>query len=68
MIGQNYLYVDFLQCGLPEKLGDVSLATQIAIYLQHDGAFTHYTRPVMQHLNDAFPNRWIGRGHRDIQT
>ena len=38
------------------------LATRIAMYFQHDGAPSHYTRHVMQHLNDTFPNRWIGRG------
>ena len=32
------------------------------MYFQHDGAPSHYTRLVMQHLNDTFPNRWIGRG------
>ena len=38
------------------------LATRIALYFQHDGGPSHYTRHVMQHLNDTFPNRWIGRG------
>jgi hypothetical protein len=38
MLGQNYLYVDFMQCGLPEQVEDVSLATRIALYFQHDGA------------------------------
>jgi len=38
------------------------LATRIAMYFQHDGAPSHYIRHVMQHLNDTFPNRWIGRG------
>ena len=32
------------------------------MYFKHDGAPSHYTRHVMQHLNDTFPNRWIGRG------
>jgi len=32
------------------------------MYFQHDGAPSHYTRHVMQHLNDTFPNRWIGHG------
>ena len=32
------------------------------MYFQHDGAPSHYTRHVIQHLNDTFPNRWIGRG------
>jgi len=60
MTGQNYL--DFLQNELPIQLEDVPLATRIAIYFQHDGAPSHYTRHVMQYLNDTFPNRWIGRG------
>ena len=60
MTGQNYL--DFLQNELPKQLEDVPLATRIAMYFQHDGAPSHYTRHVMQHLNDTFPNRWIGRG------
>ena len=38
------------------------MATRIAMYFQHDGAPSHYTLHVMQHLNDTFPTRWIGRG------
>ena len=38
------------------------LATRIAMYFRHDGDLSHHTRHVMQHLNDTFPNRWIGRG------
>jgi len=38
------------------------LATRIAMYFQHDGAPSHYTRRVMQHLNDTFSNSWICRG------
>ena len=60
MKGQNYL--DFLQNELPKQLEDVLLAPRIAMYFQHDGAPSHYTRHVMQHLNDTFSNRWIGRG------
>ena len=60
MTGQNYL--DFLQNELPKQLEDVPLATWIATYFQHDRAPSHYTRHVMQHLNDTFPNRWICRG------
>ena len=60
MTGQNYL--DFMQNELPEQLENVPLTTRIAMYFQHDGAPSHYTRHVMQHLNDTFPNRWIGRG------
>ena len=32
------------------------------MYFQHDGAPSHYTRLVMQHLNDTFPNRSTGFG------
>ena len=32
------------------------------MYFLHDGAPSHYSRHVMQHLNDSFPNRWISRG------
>jgi hypothetical protein len=62
MTGQNYL--EFLQNELPEQLEDVPLATRIAtsMYFQHDGASPHYTRLVMQHLNNTFPNMWISRG------
>jgi len=58
--GQNYL--DFLQNELPKQLEYVPLATRIAMYFQHDGAPSHYTRHVMQHFNDTFSNRWIGHG------
>jgi hypothetical protein len=60
MTRQNYL--DFLQNGLPEQLEDVPLATRCAVYFQHDGAPSLYTRLVMQRISDIFPNRWIGRG------
>jgi len=60
MTGQNYL--DFLQNELPKQLEDVRLTTRIAMYFQHNGAPSHYTRHAMQHLNDTFPNRWIGCG------
>ena len=38
------------------------MATRIGMYFQHDGASSQYTRHVMLHLNDTFPNRWIDRG------
>jgi hypothetical protein len=58
--GQNYL--DVLQNGLPEQLDDVSLATRMATYFQHEGTHSYYTRTVMKHLNDSFSN-WIGHGN-----
>jgi hypothetical protein len=57
MKGHNYL--DFLQNELPEKLKDAPLATQIAMYFQHDAAPSHYTQLATQHLNDTFPTWWI---------
>jgi hypothetical protein len=56
------VHLDFLQNGLPEQLDDVPLATQIAMYFQCDGAPFHNTWLMLQHLNDTFPNRWIGHG------
>jgi hypothetical protein len=57
MTGCNYLH--FLQNGLPDLLEDVPLAIWIAMYFQHNRAPSHFTRLVMQHLNDTFPNQWI---------
>jgi hypothetical protein len=54
MTGQNYL--ENLQNELPEQLENVPFATRIAMYFQHDGAPPHYTRLVMQHLNDTVLN------------
>jgi hypothetical protein len=54
--------LEFLQNELPERLEGVPLVTRITMYFQHGGAPTHYARHVTQHLNDTFPNRWIGRG------
>jgi len=41
------IYIDFPSHGLPEQLQDVPLATRIALYFQHDGVPSHYTRLVM---------------------
>ena len=42
MTGQKYQ--DFLQNELPKQLEDVLLATRVAMYFQHDGVPSHYTR------------------------
>ena len=60
MTVDSYLY--FLQNDLPKHLEDVSLDIRRHMYLQHDGPPIHYTKKVTQHLNNAYPNRWIGRG------
>jgi hypothetical protein len=54
MTGQNYL--EYLKNKLPVQLEHFPLATQIVMYLQHDGVSPHYTRLVMQDLNNThFP-------------
>jgi hypothetical protein len=54
-------YLELLLNGLPEQLEDASLDERIAMHFQHNGAPSLYTRLVMQHLNDTFPNRLVGR-------
>jgi hypothetical protein len=46
MTGHNNL--DFLQNGFPEQLEEVPLPARVAMYLQHEGAPSRYTRLVMQ--------------------
>ena len=71
MTGQNYL--NFLQNELPKQLEDVPLATRIAKYFQHDGAFLII--PDMW-CNISMTLNLIGgsvvavplTGHQDLQT
>jgi len=56
---QNYL--DFLQNGLPGRLENVPLARGISV-LSAWWSPSRYTRTVVQHLNDTFPNQWFGCG------
>jgi hypothetical protein len=58
----GHVHQNFLQNGLQEQQEDVPLATRIALYFQYDTTPSHYTRLVMQHLNDTFPNQWIACG------
>jgi hypothetical protein len=55
LTGQSYLA--FLQNELPELLEDVPLATRAGMYFQHDGAPPHFSRAVIQHLNNTFLGR-----------
>jgi len=41
------IFLDFQQNELPKQLEDVPLATRIAMYFQHDGDPSHYTRHVI---------------------
>jgi len=45
---------------LPELLEEIPADDQPQ-WFQHDGAPSHYTRAVVNHLNDRFPGRWLGR-------
>lgn len=54
-------YAKFLTDQLPLLL-DVPLATRQQLIFQHDGAPPHYSGQVRQHLDQVFPERWIGRG------
>lgn len=58
--GQNYL--EFLRNQLPVLMENVSFQTRQRMWFQQDGAPPHFARVVRDHLNDSFPNRWIGRG------
>ena len=55
-------YEAFLRHELPGLLEDIALMIRSQMYFQHDGAPSHYTRHVMEFLNESFPNRWLGRG------
>lgn len=55
-------YQYFLQNELSWLLEDVPAALKrTGMYIQHDGASTHFDRHVTKH-NEAFPIRWIGQG------
>jgi hypothetical protein len=60
MKGDSYLHL--LQNDVPVQLEDVPLDTRRHMYLQHDGAPVHSSKMVTKHLNNTYPNRWIGRG------
>lgn len=60
--GDNYL--QFLQDDLPvllEESGAPILETEREITFQQDGCPAHWTLIVREHLNQCFPNSWIGR-------
>ncbi|XP_063994349.1 uncharacterized protein LOC135171654 [Diachasmimorpha longicaudata] len=60
--GGNYL--GFLQEHLPGIVGDGPDSRDV--WFQHDGAPAHTCVPVVQQLNEWFPQRWIGnRNDRD---
>lgn len=54
-------YLSFLQNDLPLLLESVAPEVQEDMWLQNDGCPAHYAVRVREHLNTAYPNRWIGR-------
>lgn len=55
-------YLDFLENNLRDLLDPVPLIFRQRLWFMHDGAPPHFRLTVRNHLNLAFPNRWIGRG------
>jgi len=58
--GPNYLI--FLQEQFSEYLDELPLQLWRDMWWQPDGCPAHFDRNVRDHLNQVFPNRWIGRG------
>jgi hypothetical protein len=56
------VYLQFLQEELSQLFGDVPLAVRYRMVFQHDGASSHFSRAVVEHLNVHFPERCVGRG------
>ena len=53
------VYLNFLQDILPGMLDGINIRGR---YFQHDGASPHFALAVRHHLDNVYPNRWIGRG------
>lgn len=71
LIGPHYLpgrltghaYLEFLQTTLAELLFQIPVFNEhVPIVFQHDGCPAHFQREVRDHLDNSFPNSWIGRG------
>ena len=56
------VYVNFLRNELPLLLEEVPLMHRRRMIYQQDGAPPHFSKQVMDHLNQEFPGRWVGRG------
>lgn len=54
-------YTDFLRHHLPILLDEVPLLVRASMWFMHDGAPAHFSVVARQHLDIAYPNRWIGR-------
>jgi hypothetical protein len=54
-------YLNFLQNGFNELLDDVPLRHLQGNWFMHDGAPAHFAVQLRQHLNQMYPEKWIGR-------
>lgn len=54
------VYLNFLINTLPQLLGDIPLNVINEMWWMQDGAPAHRTNAVVNHLNEVFPQRWIG--------
>lgn len=56
------IYRHFLEEELPGLLEDVPLNLRNRMFFMHDGAPAHFSLIAREHLDEEYPNRWIGRG------
>lgn len=56
------IYLQFLQNAFLDSIEHLPLATRQHMFFMHDGAPPHFSVAVRNHLNNVYPNRWIGRG------
>ena len=54
------IYKTFLM-EVSHEILDVPLGIRRRMWFKHDGAPVHFHGNARQYLNNAFPNRWIGR-------
>lgn len=62
LTGEIYLR-QHLQNTLPDLLDDLPLQLLRDMWFMHDGAPPHFSLDVRNHLNQQYPNKWIGRGN-----
>lgn len=56
------VYLDFLQNHLPQLLAHIPNEIRERMWFLHDGAPVHFTRPIINFLNETYNQQWIGRG------
>lgn len=54
-------FLEFLQNDFPRLIEHLPDAVKNNMWLQLDGASVHFQRAVRSHLDNTFPDRWIGR-------